>query len=285
LKDAQGRSIDAETSDANQSPYIVNLWVEALDTDVETGKVKLNENGVEYRANRGRNTVTYKFRVLSENDLMAEIAVREGSLYDKLDEEITTLAGGKETLDQILREWSGSPDGDQLEQMLARAERVGRMLDTSEPSVRDFEATYERILKECTVNQVSTGKKSRVVGIVASLDVAVTGKEFDRREKKTKDAEGTYPRAKAGVSDLRNALGAGGNFADRAAEARANAEEAQLRLGALIIRLKTIQADITKSLGLPDYIKKLEKMEKEAAHQQEVLEEIAKQLEGDIFGK
>ena len=39
MKDPQGRGLATEDADGKQRPYIINVWVEALDNDIETGKV------------------------------------------------------------------------------------------------------------------------------------------------------------------------------------------------------------------------------------------------------
>ena len=97
IKDPQGGGLNNQDADGKQRPYIISVWVEALDNDIETGKIKPDDAaGPNDRANRGRNTATLKFKLISDNDLVAKMEAQEGAPdgpYDKLDEYIKKLSG------------------------------------------------------------------------------------------------------------------------------------------------------------------------------------------------
>ena len=96
---------------------------------IEAAQAKLsdvmNNDRRQDRANKGRNTATLKFKLVSDNDLVAEIENQEGAEggpYDRLDTMLKTLNATRDTLGQVVKEWSDKPDGDQFDAMIARTE-------------------------------------------------------------------------------------------------------------------------------------------------------------------
>ena len=95
--------------------------------------------------------------------------------------------------------------------MIARTERAMTIVANNEGEIRDFQALYQKLYKECEVNQISDEKKTKKVrDIVASLDSSLTGKEWNVKEKRPVDAKGTYPGTRDGLAKMRSALGGDG---------------------------------------------------------------------------
>src|SRR5262249_44267070 len=133
-------------------------------------------------------------------------------------------------------------------------------------------------------------KTKKVGEVVTSLESALTGKEWDAKENKFREAKGTYPATREGAGKLRSTIGSDVKAfteqearAAREAKGLASAEDAVDKLDALMNRLKEVHSNIPKSAGLSHWIGQLEKMDQvELSRQQEVLEQIAKKLGDDI---
>src|SRR5205823_6050588 len=105
VKNAEGERLKAGHADDVQPRYRLQLWLEAVDTDVENGKEVLKTaKGVEFRGNRGRSKETLTFIVVPENELLSEIAKEEDGLYIKLGEQIKRLKDGLDKLDDLKRD-------------------------------------------------------------------------------------------------------------------------------------------------------------------------------------
>ncbi|HZT82674.1 MAG TPA: hypothetical protein VFA26_20765, partial [Gemmataceae bacterium] len=280
VKDPQGKRLKVEDRDAIQPRYRMQLWVEAVDTDVETGREALKTSkGVEYRGNRGRSKETLTFIVVPENELLSEIAKEEDGLYIKLGEQIKRLKDGLDKLDDLKRDLTveGLKE-QQFVAMQARADELVQTLDKGELTVSEVSTDYQRILKELVVNRVEPAMIERVQKqIVEPLNLAVNGDPND------KNATDTFPQTKAGITNLRTAVASEAALATKITEARTTTDEARLRLNGLIKRLTDV-LDKMEALGdVNKLIKSLKEIEEEENRQKLILKQIDDQLRNSLL--
>ena len=101
------KPLKADSSDI-QPRYRVQVWMEAVDTDIETGKdVLKTPRGIEYRGNRGLSKEKLTFIVVPENELLSEIAKEEDGLYVKLAEQVNRLKDSLSKLDRMKEDLTG----------------------------------------------------------------------------------------------------------------------------------------------------------------------------------
>lgn len=288
VKNAEGKSLKADSPDEVQPRYRVQLWVEAVDTDVETGRdVLKTDKGDAYRGNRGSSKEKLTFIIVSESELLTEIAKEEETLYIKLGEQVRKLQEGRDKLD-LLKEFltAEKVKPEQFSNIQARTDELVQSLDKAETDVRQVSDDYQRILRELITN---AGEKPPIDSalpamiekvqeqIVKPLNVAVNGNDED------KSARDTFPRTRAGLGELRTVAAKEGDFAAKVAETRATADEARLRLDALIRRLADVMEKMERLSDINKIIKLLQEVEQEENRQKGVLKKIKDQLEDELL--
>jgi hypothetical protein len=280
VKGPDGKRLKVEDRDSIQPRYRLQLWMEAVDTDIETGReVLTTAKGVEYRGNRGRSKETLTFIVVPENELLAEIAKEEDNLYIKLGEQIKRLKDGLDKLDDMKRDLTVQGlKADQFVAMQARADELAQTLDKGELTCNEVSSDYQRILKELVTNRVEPAMIERVQKqIVEPLNVAVNGDENDKK------ATDTFPMTKAGITDLRNVVAGEANLDDKITKARAATDEARLRLNGLIKRLNDVLDKMEALKDINKLIKDLQEIEREENRQKEVLQAIKKIIDDKLL--
>jgi hypothetical protein len=152
-----------------QPRYRMRLWVEAQDNNIETGP------GI------GQSKEKFTILIISENDLLVEIAKEEENLHVKLEDTVNKLKDARSKLDQLIQELPSlraeefSPAaarGDEIHATIVRGWDVGREVYTD----------YRRILKELQVNRVRPKIIEKVDrNICEPLDLAIN-REFVQSE-------------------------------------------------------------------------------------------------------
>lgn len=126
-----------------QLHYLVRISVMAKDNNVETGP------------NEGRSKSSIPLLVVSENELLSQIALEEEVLRDRLEKAMVKLRDAKTFIDDAISRLTGSPD------YVIAAERVSqtrnRLLDAG-TTAREVFNDCRRILEELEVNQVRQDK-------------------------------------------------------------------------------------------------------------------------------
>ncbi len=280
VKNPEGQRLKVEDRDAQQPRYKVQLWVEAADTDVETGADTMaTPNGVKYRANRGRSTNTIGFLVVPESELLAEIAKEEDNLYIKLGEQIKRLKDGLDKLDDMKRDLTVEGlKPENFVAMQARADELKQTVEKGELTVGEVSADYQRIYKEMVTNRVEPSQIERVQKqIVEPLNAAINGDENNRA------ANDTFPRVRAGIADLQSAVGLEGDLNNRIQQSRVTNDEARGRLNGLIKRLTDVLDKMEQGVDLAKLKEKLREIEREESRQKQVLNAILTQLQDEIL--
>lgn len=159
-----------------QPKYRLRLWVTATDTNLETGpKV-------------GDSKEKFTLMIVSENELLAEIAKEEESLHVKLEETFNRLQESQTKLAAVLTELPKLKE-DEFSPMTRRAEEIEETIAKAWDVARDVDADYNRILNEMMINQVKSTYLNKVKdSICTPLDRAINPDvgEFGDAEKTMK---------------------------------------------------------------------------------------------------
>jgi len=165
------RTIDEK---AVQPHYVLRLWLQATDNNIETGP----------RTAQSREKFT--FIIVSEYELLAEIAKEEEGLRVKLDEAVGRLKDGRTKLDRVRQELPMLKP----EEFSSQATQMGRVEEAvvkSWDAAREIHSEYKRILKELKANRVQSTMISKVSEkIVEPLDGAIN-QEFVRTDESLRE--------------------------------------------------------------------------------------------------
>jgi hypothetical protein len=147
---------------AVQPHYRLNVGVAAIDNNIETGP------------GRGMSKERFTFIVVSENELLAEIAKEEEGLHFKLEEAVNRLKDGKIKLDKVAQELA-ELKGDEFSPMARRIEDIMEACVRSGDTSREVWTDYKRILKELKANQVRANNRIDTVSdkICDPLEAAI----------------------------------------------------------------------------------------------------------------
>jgi hypothetical protein len=152
-----------------QPHYRMRLWIVATDNNVETGP------GI------GESKEKLTFLIVSENELLLEIAKEEESLHVKLEDAVNRLKDGRNKLEQVSQELAGL----QEQEFSPMARRLEEILETQTKSwdvSREVYIDYRKILKELQVNRVHPKIIEKVErNICEPLDGAIN-QEFVRSD-------------------------------------------------------------------------------------------------------
>ncbi len=265
-----------------QKHYKLRLWVEAVDTDVDSDADKDGTPKPHvFSTNR------FTFRIVSESVLLSEIAREEDEQRKKFLEMFENLQNREIKLIEICSMLDRGAFKDpelpmelqqQLNGMVGSLAVTSSQLEKAKEVVINVRKDYERILKELRINQVETGSMiARVnTGIVEPL----------------LQAEATeFPEALKAIAEFSNVLREASKInnvrVDQiTTESRKNAAKtAQIRIQELKDKLRTVLDAMDKISGLNELIRKLVEIESSEKAQEELYQRlkdelIRKELEG-----
>jgi hypothetical protein len=234
---------------AVQPRYRLRLWVTASDNNIETGP----------RA--GQSKERFTVLVVSEHELLAEIAKEEESLHIKLEESVNRLKDAKVKLTKITEELPELKP-DEFSPLARRSEEIGEAIVKSWDSVREIFADYKRILKELRANRVQPGMINKVNDkICEPLDGAINVE---------------FVQADDGLHELQKKL-------ETKSRDLKTAETAGQQLDQLIRRLSGVleaMADVTTINRIIEMLVKIEKGERE---EYERLQKLLRQKQEEVL--
>jgi hypothetical protein len=126
-----------------QRTYLLTLNVVAVDTNVEAAKP-----GV------GQNKETMVFKLVSDGELLTEIAREETSLAEKLEDAIRRLADVDSKLRSMVARIPGLNQPEQFLPEQTRANELAEQLSKAKDVTAEVFTDYSRILKEFRVNRL-----------------------------------------------------------------------------------------------------------------------------------
>ncbi len=148
-----------------QPHYRMRLWIEALDNNVETGP------------GLGQSKEKFTILIISENDLLVEIAKEEESLHVKLEDTVNKLKDARNKLDQLIVELPVLQAAE-FSPAALRADEIHATILRGWDVSREIHTDYRRILKELQANRVRPKIIEKVDrNICEPLDVAIN-REF-----------------------------------------------------------------------------------------------------------
>jgi hypothetical protein len=244
-------SLNLRTNDekAVQPHYVLRLWLLATDNNIETGP------------RTGQSREKFTFVIVSEYELLAEIAKEEEGLRIKLEEAVERLKDGRIKLDRVRQELPKL----QPEEFSSQATQMGRVEEAvvkSWDSAREIHSEYKRILKELKANRVQQGMISKVSDkIVEPLD-GVINQEFVRTDESLREFHKTLD----------------GKKMDMPAADKARAELTQL-----IERLDGVLSAMADVMTINELIKKLVDIEAKEVQEIQRLKGLLEQKEKEIL--
>ena len=135
---------------APQPRYRLQLWIVATDNNIEA-----KAPGVSTSKEK------FLFQVVSEYELLSEIAKDEENLHVKLLDTVNKLRDAKTKLDQVGRELPELKP-EEFSPMARRLEELIDSLHKGSDVTREVHSDYLKILRELQLNQVQRGNLSRV---------------------------------------------------------------------------------------------------------------------------
>ncbi len=180
------RAVDPDK--IGQMHFQLQLAVQATDNNVETGAAYF-EQGKRLQGNTRKNPNGYvNFLVISENELLAQIALEEGVLLEKLEAAKEKIDAGMVSL---LEQQSKTRDAKvDMESVLHRMNDIRTALQTAGNNLRDVQHAYRNIVREMEVNRVRKDRMEKIqYQIIERLDNIVLQSPVDPAN------TGSYPRA------------------------------------------------------------------------------------------
>jgi hypothetical protein len=161
-----------------QLHFLLKVAALATDNNVEGGKPFKDEQGREFWGNTTRSKNTVPLLVVSENELLAQIALEEESLYDQLDRAYDKLKNAKSLSDDQVTKLSGAITDDDLSLVAIRLDDIRKTIIDTGSTARQVYTAYANILKELKVNRVKKERVEKVEDkIVWPLERAVDAKD------------------------------------------------------------------------------------------------------------
>ncbi len=251
-----------------QPRYQMQLWLEAIDNDLDSEKDKNGKPKPHLKVSDEKFTIF----LVSENELLTEIAKEEEQLYGKMEERFQTLLDMQNKLAQVNLDLSSSAlKVEEMGAMSARMDQVLEVLDKAQATTREVHIDYKRILLEMKANRVSHRFLERVEKTIVDPLKAV-----DRNFEETRDA----------VANFRKALDNKELAApQRVQESKGAGKTAKEQMLALIQALEKIRESMQKMSSINEVIELLVKIERTESEQYERLNNEYKKMVDDIFNK
>jgi hypothetical protein len=250
-----------------QPRYQMQLWLEAVDTDLDSDKGPDGKPQPHLKVSDEK----FTFFIVSENELLTEIAKEEEKQYGELDSKYQSIL---ETQAQLVRVnldlTSSSLKIEELGAMSVRCDQINEVLEKCQTATREVHVAYARILREMKTNQVSQKFIEQVEkNIVDPL------KAVDR----------TYDDTRSSVTAFRQALDAKDTAPpERIETSRKTGAAAKEQMRVLTQALEKILASMQKMTDINALVKVLAEIEKNESEQYETIKRINDELEEKIFG-
>jgi hypothetical protein len=251
-----------------QPRYQMQLWLEAIDTDLDSDKTKDGKPQPHLKVSEEK----FTFFLVSENELLAEIAKEEEKQYGDLDTMYQQLLETQAKLGQTYLDLSGSNiKAENLGASSARADQVNEVLEKGQIATRAAYDVYARILREMKTNQVSP-------------------KLIDKVEKNIvdplKNVDRTFDTTRESVTAFRTALDSKDTaLPERVAASRTGGAAAKDQMLVLTRAIEKILGAMQKMTDINDLIKRIAEIEKNEAEQYDTIKKIYEQKEDDLFNK
>jgi hypothetical protein len=232
--------------------YRLRLWVQARDTNIETGP----------GTSRGKED--FLLYIVPEEDLLNEVAREEEGFNIELTDAVARLKVAQARLKQVVSDLPGLKEGE-LKQVSRWTTDVGEVAESivaTENTARHVLTEYRRILQELKANRVKAGMIRRVRDhIVEPLDLTMR-EDFPHSEQSSR---ALLKSMKAGTRDM------------------AAGQKAVDDLDGLVKRLDKVLGDMEGLIDLNKLIKEFTQMRDALLAGEKVLDEKIKQKEQEYI--
>ncbi len=182
------KAVDVEKT--GQQHYFLQIAVQAVDNNVETGSFRDAEGRVQGNKRTNRNGYI-GFLVISENELLTQISLEEEAIAEKLEGAKEKVDAGIISLkDQLGRVADPKTD---MDNVLNRMNEIRTALASAGNILRDAHKSYENILREMEVNRVRSDRMTKIADRIALplKDIVVQHPLDDKKNPDT----GSFPYA------------------------------------------------------------------------------------------
>jgi hypothetical protein len=153
----QFRAFDPEKM--AQLHYQLQISVQATDNNVETGAIFDKITGMRGNTKKNPNG-TINFLIVTENELLAQIALEEETLQDKVE---TAKEKVDASMVSLLEQQSKTRDpGTDMELVLGRMNEIKTAISTAGSNLLDVQTAYKNILIEMDINQVRPDRMASI---------------------------------------------------------------------------------------------------------------------------
>jgi hypothetical protein len=250
-----------------QYRYRVQLWLEAVDTDVDSE----SEKDGRPKPHVGPSKEKFTFIVVSETELLAEIAKDEEKLYEELQKVVNDLVECETRLVQTTLDLNSASIKEQdLGPMSVRTEQTDRVLEKGQVDSKSVAVRYTEILKELKINRVDEKMIDRVQNQIAVPLGDIADVQFQR----TRDAVMAYRTA------LDNAAIP---LEPRKAAALAEGNKARTEVRQLIVALQQVLGSMKGLIEINELVKQLRDIEDTERIQSEWFTKMRNKLENDLL--
>lgn len=250
-----------------QSRYKMQLWLEAVDNDVDSEREK---NGSP-RPHVGPSKEKFTFVIVSETELLAEIGKDEEKLYDELSKVVNDLVETEARLIQTSLDLNSASLKEQdFGPMSVRTEQADRVLEKGQVDSKSVAVRYTELLKELKTNRVDDKMIQRVEKQIVGPLNDIADVEFQR----TRDA----------VTAYRTALDTGAPTVEvRKAAALVEAAKAKTQMRELIVALQQVLGSMKGLIEVNELIKQLREIEETEQRQGDLIRVLKEKLEDDLL--
>lgn len=270
-----------------QTHYILKVAVQATDNNVETGApytVTVTENNkpktLLLKGNTRRNKNGYiNFFVVSENELLSQIALEEEILFEKLETAKEKIDAGITSLQEQLSKIENDKNVD-MENVLNRMNEIRTNLSTSGTNLREADLAYENILKELRINRVKANRKSFIENKIFQPlhDIVFPDRLFPQDT-------GSFPHAEEAFGNAHAQVEKDVNLSQRpnALTHRANMNVAEKKLVKLSNDLKTVLDAMSEGIVEAKLIAILASIERRQYDTSKILEGMHRKVLEDLL--
>jgi hypothetical protein len=251
----------------SQARYRMQLWLEAVDTDVDSER---NKDGTP-KPHVSPSKEKFNFIVVSETELLAEIGKDEEKLFDELQKVLNDLVETEARLVQTTLDLnSASLKEIDLGPMSVRTEQTDRVLEKGQVDTKSVAVRYNELLKELKTNRVDDKMIQRVEKQIVGPLRDIADIEFQR----TRDAVGAY----------RNALDNGGaTFEVKKVAALAEALKARTQMRQLIVALQQVLGSMKGLIEINELVKQLRDIDETEERQSIQIKSLREKLENKLL--
>jgi hypothetical protein len=261
LLDKDSRPIALKAPEGQRQPrYRLQLWLEATDTDVETGP------------HRGLSKERFTFIIVPEEELLTEVAKEEENHHVKLEQAVSRLREGESKLTQMKLDLaSTSVKKDQFGNMSIRAEELEQLLDKTQTTVKEVHDDYKRILEELKLNRIQT------VNYIKNIEDNIVAK---LRESIDVD----FPETDTVAKNMHKLLDSDDNdLAKKTVDCRAANDATAAQLAKTLKRLDDVLASMEKLTNINKLIGMLLTINKGLGDQETRYREIEDDIKKELF--